>query len=578
MRDDDGTHDAGDAQTGPPAESGGGGGGAEDRPSAASITGATRSAIPPQAGRARYVLASVLGEGGMALVYEAHDTALDRQVAVKVLRTEYAADADLCSRFLYEARLLGQMDHPGVVPVFAAGKLTDGDSYYAMKKVRGRTLRDILKGMGRREFKDRRSRASLLDTFETVCQTIAYAHSKGIVHRDLKPENIMVDEFGVVLVLDWGLSKKIDVTEEEQGILATLPGVAKGTAAYMAPEQAEGRVGEIDYRTDVFALGIVLYEILTGCLPFSGKSRTEAMQKILRTQPPSPRQLDRRLSKSLSAICMKALSKDPKERYPSARELADDISLYRDHLPTTARVPRLPERAGGWVFRHPAIAASLITALLFLLFFGAFLWHRQDAQRIRTEEQGKHERHLAELEEARREQHLQKTLLAIKLQMSTVGGLGEQVAALKRRADALEPGADSRRLLQHQIEELTTVCDMATNSLRSAAIGLVSELKAESGDELAASHPEVVRFFQKLAVEAVSNYLRRGQYYHAHYYTWRWLRPRSDSSSTWAEDERAQLEAMKEEAEAKIREQTGPGIPLPDWAKYESKMLERSRK
>jgi len=525
-----------------------------------------------------YRLGAVLGEGGMAVVYEAHDAALERSVAVKVLRPKMAADEEVRSRFLYEAKILGQMDHPGVVPVFAAGALGSHGPYYAMKKVRGRTLRQILQGMDKRDFQDAVQRGKLIDIFEKVCQTVAYAHAKGILHRDLKPENIMVDEFGVVLVLDWGLSKRIDVSEQEQGILATQVGTVKGTPAYMSPEQARGSTEEVDFRTDVFALGIVLYELLTGSLPFSGKSRTQVMQEILYREPAGPRKLNRRASRTLGAICMKALNKDREERYPSAAELAEDIQLHRDFLPTSAHRLTVLERLGNWVWRHTALAAALGTAVLVALCFGGFAWHRSDARRIRAAEEAERERLVTQLDEERRQQALQKSLLAIRRAMNDIRGFDDRILALKSDREQLGPQDTARRAqIDHTVAELTTARYMLTNSMRSQAVGIFAEMRAKAGDDASELDRDVMSFFRRLAVEVVQNYVRREDYYTAHYYLWTFTRQARESSIEWSEDQRAEFARLGKLVEAKLRERLGPDLPLPDWSKFSHKMLRREK-
>ena len=540
----------------------------------------TAGAGPPPltADDSAYRLGSVLGEGGMAIVYEAHDAALDRSVAVKVLKPALAADPELKSRFLYEARILGQLDHPGVIPVFTAGALPTRGSFYAMKKVRGRTLRDILKTRHRGAPRDAEQSARLIDIFEKVCQTVAYAHAQGILHRDLKPENIMVDEFGVVLVLDWGLSKKIDESPETQGILATQVGTVKGTPAYMSPEQARGSTEEVDFRTDVFSLGIVLYEMLTGSLPFSGQSRTQVMQEILHSDPTPPREVNRRASRTLSAICMKALSKDPARRYPSAEELADDIQLYRGLLPTSAYRPGPLESLGNWIGRHRSISAAIGTALVLLLAFAGFQWHRREAFRIRRAERESHERLLAQLEDKRQEEALQKSLLAIKTAMGTIRDYDERILALHGQRAKLGP-ADTIALkkLERDIAELNTARDMVTNGLRSTTVRLFTELRAKTGGDMTQVDPEVLKFFRSTAIESVASYLRRGDYYTAHYYTWYFLRNLKDSRIQWSDAQVRELEDLREQAEAKLREQLGPDIALPDWEKYADKVPRRKR-
>jgi len=522
-----------------------------------------------------YRLGAILGEGGMAIVYEAHDPALDRAVAVKVLKPDLAGDPELQSRFLYEARILGQMEHPGVIPVFAAGSLEHHGAYYAMKKVRGRTLRDILKPLGPREVQRSQEAGSLVEVFEKVCQTIAYAHSQGILHRDVKPENIMVDEFGVVVVLDWGLSKKITEGPEEQGILATQAGLVKGTPAYMSPEQASGNAQEIDFRTDVFALGIILYEILTGALPFSGHSRTQVLQEILHREPAPPRRLNRRASRTLSAICIKALSKDPDQRYPSALELAEDVRLYRDRLPTSAYRPGPVERLGNWIGRHTSASAAIGTALALLLVFGGLALHRREAYRIRKAEEQDRERLVEELAEHRDREKVQKSLLTIRTASATLRDFDEKILDLEGRRQTLPPADAAQRAdLGRQIDEFQTARYMLSNRVLAIAVSLITELRMKKGGDFDQLDPEVLKFFRVLAVENVRGLVKRQDYYKADYYLWDYLRSGRESPIPWTDAQLEELRDLKQQVERKLRE---GGAPLPDWEKYRERMPSRKR-
>ena len=223
----------------------------------------------------RYLIGETLGEGGMAVVQKATDVNLQRPVAVKRLRPEYAAQGDIRQRFFAEAEILAGLDHPGTTPVFEAGLLPDGDCFYAMKKVRGKTLGDLMKERIPDDYLDRSNRAQFIGIFSRACQAVASAHDQGVIHRDLKPENIMVDDFGVVYVMDWGLAKQL--VEDDDGNQSdsqrTRLGAVMGTPAYMSPEQASGHAAESDRQTDVFSLGVMLYEILTGVNPFRGRDR-----------------------------------------------------------------------------------------------------------------------------------------------------------------------------------------------------------------------------------------------------------------------------------------------------------------
>jgi tRNA A-37 threonylcarbamoyl transferase component Bud32 len=329
----------------------------------------------------RYALGAPIGEGGMAVVYEARDTELDRPVALKTLRTEHAGNEGHRGRFDAEVRIMAALDHPGAVPVYEAGVLPGGERFYAMKRVRGRTLRDLLGARIPADVASRNSLARFVGIFERVCQTVASAHAAGVIHRDLKPENVMVDELGVVYVMDWGLAKRLQPVRTVGDETRTQLGELMGTPAYMSPEQARCEAAESGRETDVFSLGIMLYEVLTRRRPFRGADYRETMQKILYEEAPDPRRLNRRAGRDLAAVCMKALAKNPMRRYRDAGELAEDIRRYREFLPVSAVRPRVVDRVASWARRHPAVAAAVGTVLAGGLLVGAWLGMQAAARR-----------------------------------------------------------------------------------------------------------------------------------------------------------------------------------------------------
>ena len=225
-----------------------------------------------------YEILAELGCGGMGVVFRGHDPEIDRDLAVKVL-LEAADDPDAVRRFQREGRIGGQLQHPGVVPVYAMGRLPDRRPYFTMKLIEGRTLADLL----RERADPSTDLPRLLKVFEQVCQTMAYAHSRGVIHRDLKPLNVMGGAFGEVQVLDWGLAKALGAAGESADAArpngaaspagASEAGAVFGTPAYMAPEQARGEVGRLDARCDVFGLGAILCAILTGAPPYRDREQ-----------------------------------------------------------------------------------------------------------------------------------------------------------------------------------------------------------------------------------------------------------------------------------------------------------------
>jgi PAS domain S-box-containing protein len=294
----------------------------------------------------RYCRLRLHATGGIGRVWLARDNDLGRNVALKELRPECAEHATLGARFLQEAQITGQLEHPGIIPVYELVRARDGQQpFYTMRFVKGRTLSEAA-----RAYHDTRLAGqadplglpALLNAFVTVCNTVAYAHSRGVIHRDLKGQNVILGDFGEVVVLDWGLAKRVGRPEGEAPALSvafneagadsgyTMQGQALGTPAYMAPEQSAGRLDLIDRRTDVYGLGAILYEILTGAPPFTGSSTEEVLRKVREEAAASPRQHWPEVPPALEAVCLRALAKQPADRPAAAADLALEVQGWQE--------------------------------------------------------------------------------------------------------------------------------------------------------------------------------------------------------------------------------------------------------
>jgi serine/threonine-protein kinase len=310
----------------------------------------------------RYTLVRLHATGGIGRVWLARDPALGRDVALKELRPERAGNAALGTRFLKEARITGQLEHPGIVPVYElARRPQDDQPFYTMRFVRGRTLTEAAHEHHQRRLAGQAEPLellTLLQAFVTVCNTVAYAHSRGVIHRDLKGQNVILGDFGEVVVLDWGLAKLVGRDEDVEaasivlGIGAegsdhTVQGQAVGTPAYMAPEQAAGRLDLIDRRTDVYGLGAILYEVLTGRPPFTGADTYEVLRRVQEEEPVPPRQCNPEVPAELEAVCLRALAKRPAERYAGAGEPAQAVQQWMAELAERKRAEQAREHFFG---------------------------------------------------------------------------------------------------------------------------------------------------------------------------------------------------------------------------------------
>jgi eukaryotic-like serine/threonine-protein kinase len=434
---------------------------------------------PGDESRERYTLTHLHAKGGMGRVWLARDGALGRQIALKELRPDQTDNSIVCSRFLYEAKITAQLEHPGIVPVYELG---EGDApYYTMRFVRGRTLSEAIRAYHKKRAAgeaDSVGRVELLTAFVNVCHAVAYAHSRGIIHRDLKGQNVVLGDFGEVMVLDWGLAKRVgpdqqaDSSAPEMAVADPAPGPAVlpaldgdpysaatcdtganpdktlpeshdirsgsgalsngsaksysnpssngsgsqssgrqanresgagpegtmqgqllGTPAYMAPEQAQGRHDLVNERTDVYGLGAILYEILTGRPPFIAPKTSEIIRKVCQEAPTPPRQILATIPPGLEGVCMKALRKASSERYVTAAELAQEVQRYLADEPVQAYAEPWTTRVLRWARRHKtmvsAAAALLVTATTALAVSTVLI----SQEKTEAEAQGQQARH-----------------------------------------------------------------------------------------------------------------------------------------------------------------------------------------
>ena len=371
-------------------------------------------------GDARYDIGPEIGRGAMGTVREARDLNIRRTVALKSLLPASALNPELVLRFIEEAQICGQLEHPGIAPVYELGVDGEGSVFYTMKRVRGRTLRDVLRDIRNRKWTVVREfpLLRLLGVFQRVCEAVSYAHSRNVIHRDLKPENIMVGEFGEVRVLDWGLAKvlveesfetraaatvtltrkeseelreRIESVREDLGVESelTVNDNIMGTPPFMAPEQIADR--KVGFHTDIYALGAILYNILCLKAPLAGLGLREILWRTVNGKIPPPtaqpcrenvggtrtswdrHQMrgpihlpDQRVPEALSAVVMKAMARRPKKRYESVADLQKDVEAYVSGFATSAERAGFRRQTALLIRRHRLkfIAAAIVSASL----------------------------------------------------------------------------------------------------------------------------------------------------------------------------------------------------------------------
>jgi serine/threonine protein kinase len=396
--------------------------GAGDRPGVETIdhSASGDDVIASRLPMRRYTVLGRLAQGGMGVIFKVWDGSLHRLLAMKVIRGQEdvgaagpaPVDSQLLGRFLREAEITGQLDHPGIVPVHEIGTDEHGRVYFTMRLVEGESLGSVLDK--KRKGDATWTQTRVVDVLVKICDTLAFAHSRGVVHRDLKPANIMVGRFGETYVMDWGLAKVLPErcspgsgrpTVAEESLLPAIPdgeehcpaqddaatadlttaGTVLGTPAYMPPEQAEGRLEELDKRSDVYSVGAMLYQVLTGQVPYAegtvARKSRDVLVAVKAGPPTSVTQLAPRAPAELVAICQKAMARTHADRYADMQEMATDLRAYLENRVVKAYQQGALAELKKWVKRNPlstgaAVALLLVTALG----VAGIVWKYRDAE------------------------------------------------------------------------------------------------------------------------------------------------------------------------------------------------------
>jgi serine/threonine-protein kinase len=330
----------------------------------------------------RFTILRPHARGGLGQISVAFDQELRREVALKEIQPQHADSATNRERFVVEAEITGRLEHPGIVPVYSMGRGTEGRPFYAMRLIKGESLKQTVDNFhsqqkaapgdpGTRQIEFRQ----LLARFIAVCNAVEYAHSRGVLHRDLKPANIMVGAYGETLVVDWGLARPLGAHDGggdssqtpafgSDSSSQTRLGSVIGTPSFMSPEQAAGKVDELNAASDIYGLGATLYYLLTGQPPVIQEGKREILDKVQRGEFPSPRSILPAVPAGLEAICLKAMALTPADRYQTASALADDVEQWLADEPVSALFETFVQRAARWTRRHRAWAQAAAVALV----------------------------------------------------------------------------------------------------------------------------------------------------------------------------------------------------------------------
>ncbi|MCH2125608.1 MAG: serine/threonine protein kinase, partial [Pirellulaceae bacterium] len=321
-----------------------------------------------------YDILQTIARGGMGVVYKARQRRLNRVVALKMILAGQFANQDDVERFYLEAESAAQLRHPNIVGIHEVGEC-DGQHYFSMNYIDGESLAERVR--------ERPLSPLVAARFvKAISGAMAYAHTHGVLHRDLKPSNVMIDQDEVPLITDFGLAKRM-----EDELKLTVAGSILGTPSYMPPEQASGKIDELSVRSDIYSLGAILYELLTGRPPFGAAHPFETLQQVIEVEPVLPRLQNSSVPVDLETICLKCLQKEQERRYASGQELADELERFIQGEPILARPIGVVERVWRWCRRNPKIAASIsmtVASILLALVATTFLYVRAEAARAQT--------------------------------------------------------------------------------------------------------------------------------------------------------------------------------------------------
>ena len=470
-----------------------------------------------------------LGKGSFGEVHSAHDSLLGRSVAIKSLKERFRDEEEIVDRFLKEARGTAQLEHPNIIPVHEMGVTDEFGIYFTMKKVQGDNLKEILDQLDAKVslYQKKYPLSVLLDIFLSVCNAVAFAHSKGVIHRDLKPANIMIGEYGEVLVLDWGLVKQLDMEDGSLGNVQlrmdefdasdTMVGSVSGTPNYMSPEQADGRIDEVDFLSDIYSLGSILHHILTLRPAFEKTQLRRLLTNVKSGNFDSPRKRrpDLKIPRELEAISQKAMSLHQVSRYRSVEKMAKDIRNYIGHREVSAY--KAPRHVRFWkACKRNPVKASVVAAILLVfgatygaqraMEYGSFKNRLKNAQAVRAEVDEKLQKAMRQYDllQELREQTLSKE--KTQEEIDAAFEFEKQTDDVETRysvAMALYSGVPERYRLNAEVRG--GLYDIIQNSIDFALYrgryNLAEQWVAEIERSGVSLHPEALQYLEKVNVQ-----------------------------------------------------------------------------
>ncbi len=460
-------------------------------------------------------------EGGLGVVSVAIDDELDREVAYKEIKPRHADHRTSQARFVMEAEITGKLEHPGIVPIYGLGHDPLGRPYYAMRFIQGDSLAEAInrfhdpdgpyRDPGRRTLQLR----ELLGRFLDVCDALAYAHSRGVLHRDLKPGNVMLGPFGETLVVDWGLALNLKeipgdlesthaplkTSKADTDSLPSEQGSIVGTLQYMPPEQAEGAIDQLGPRSDVYGLGAILYDLLTGRHPVTGTTQQELIEAVRQGNLIPLRQIRVDIPRPLEAICLKALSLRPEDRYATPRALASDIKSFLADEPVTAYREPLPDRFRRWSRRHRVLVSTLAATLIVgVLGLGSTLAVQRQKNQELSEKNGEltQANEAKDLQTQRAEEREKDAIDAIKKFRDVV--VNQPVLKNSKELEALR-----KRLLQEPLAFFKSLRQrlLADNDSRQKSLASLAAAAFDLGalsDEIGDKHDALTAYREALGI------------------------------------------------------------------------------